>query len=53
MHFWVFQTGKSFSPKGMHVLVLVGRETIDLIAIETCIEIEKDDRETEQDGHEE
>ena len=39
--------------KGMHVLELVGRETMDLLAIETCIEIEKDDRETEQDGREE
>ena len=35
------------------MLELVGRETMDLLAIETCIEIEKDDRETEHDGREE
>ena len=53
MHFWVCQSGKAFIAKGMHALELVGRETMDLLAIETCIEIEKDDRETEQDGREE
>ena len=53
MCFWVCQSGKAFTAKGMHVLELVGRDTMDLLAIETCIEIEKDDRETEQDGHEE
>ena len=35
------------------MLELVGRETMDLLAIETCIEIEKDDREAEQYGREE
>ena len=53
MCFLVCQSGKAFTTKGMHVLELVGRETMDLLATETCIEIEKDDRETEQDGHEE
>ena len=51
--FWVFQSGKSFKAKGMHVLELVGRETMYLLAIDTCIEIEKYDRETEKDGREE
>ena len=53
MHFWVCQSGKAFTAKGMHVLELVGRETMDLLATETCIDIEKDDRETEKDGCEE
>ena len=53
MRFWVCQSGKAFTAKGMHVLELVGRETMDLLATETCIEIEKYDRETEQDGREE
>ena len=47
MHFWVCQSGKSFTAKGMHVLELVGRETMDLLAIETCIGNEKDDMDTE------
>ena len=53
MCFWVCRSGKAFIAKGMHVLELVGRETMDLLATETSIEIEKDDKETEQDGHEE
>ena len=53
MCFWVCQSGKSFTAKGMHVLELVGRDTMDMLATKTCIEIEKDDRETKQDGHEE
>ena len=53
MCFWVCQSRKDFTAKGMHVPELVGRDTMDLIATETCIEIDKDDRETEQDGHEE
>ena len=53
MRFWVCQTRKSFTTKGMHVLELVGRDTIYLLATKTCIEMEKDDRETEQDGREE
>ena len=53
MYFWVCQSGKSFTSKGMHVLELVGRETMDRLSIETCIEIEKDDKEIEQYGHEE
>ena len=53
MRFWVCQSGKAFKTKGTHVLKLVGRETMDLLAIETDFEIEKDDKETEKDGHEE
>ena len=53
MCFWVCQSGKAFTTKGTHVLKLVGRETMDLLAIETDFEIEKDDKETEKDGREE
>ena len=53
MCFWVCQSGKAFTTKGTHVLKLVGRETIDLLATETGIEIEKDSRLTEQGGGEE
>ena len=53
MRFWVCWSGKSFIAKGMHVLELVGRETMDLLATEKSIEIENDGRETKQDGHEE
>ena len=53
IHFWVCQSGKAFTSKGMHVLELVGRETMDFLDTKTCIEIEKDDRKTEQDGREE
>ena len=52
MCFWVCLSGKSFTAKGMHVVELVGRKTMDMLATETGIEIEKDDRETEQDGRE-
>ena len=34
MHFWVCWSGNDFTSKGMHVLELVGRETMDLLAIE-------------------
>ena len=47
MRFWDCQSGKSFIAKGIHVLELVGRETMDLLAIETCIGNEKDDMDTE------
>ena len=53
MRFWVCQSGKAFTTKGMHVLELVGRETMDLLATEKSIEIENDGRETKQDGREE
>ena len=53
MHFWVCQSGKAFTTKGTHVLKLVGRETMDLLAIETDFEIEKDGQETEKYGREE
>ena len=53
MRFWVCQSGKAFTTKGTHVLKLVGRETMDLLAIETDFEIEKYDKETEKDGREE
>ena len=53
MYFWVCQSGKSFTIKGTHVIKLVGRETMHLLATKTDVEIEKDDKETEKDGCEE
>ncbi|KAH9296751.1 hypothetical protein KI387_028433 [Taxus chinensis] len=49
----LLESGKAITAKGMQVLEFVGRETIDLLATETGIEIEKDERETEQGGGEE
>lgn len=49
----LIESGKAFTAKGMEVLELVGRETIDLLATETGIEIEKDDRLTKEGGGEE
>eukprot|EP01018_Ginkgo_biloba_P039607 Gb_08797 [translate_table: standard] len=44
----LIESGKALTAKGMQVLELVGRETIDLLATETGIEIEKDITEAEQ-----
>lgn len=44
----MLQTGKAFTAKGMQVLELVGKETIDLLITETGIEVEKNSKETEQ-----
>uniref|UniRef100_A0A7N2R5W6 DUF7798 domain-containing protein n=1 Tax=Quercus lobata TaxID=97700 RepID=A0A7N2R5W6_QUELO len=41
-------TGKAFTAKGMQVVELVGKETIDLLITETGIEVEKNSKETEQ-----
>ncbi|KAM3742980.1 hypothetical protein ACB098_07G109900 [Castanea mollissima] len=44
----ILETGKAFTAKGMQVLELVGKETIDLLITETGIEVEKNSKETEQ-----
>lgn len=44
----MLQTGKAFTAKGMHVLELVGKETMDLLITETGIEVEKNSKEAEQ-----
>jgi hypothetical protein len=44
----MLQTGKAFTAKGMHVLELVGKETMDLLITETGIEVEKNMKEAEQ-----
>ena len=44
----MLQTGKAFTAKGMQVVELVGKETIDLLITETGIEVEKNSILTEQ-----
>ena len=44
----MLQIGKAFTAKGMQVLELVGKETIDLLITEIGIEVEKNSKETEQ-----
>ncbi|KAB2602919.1 hypothetical protein D8674_003924 [Pyrus ussuriensis x Pyrus communis] len=49
----LLETGKAFTSKGMQVLELVGKETLDLLITETGIEVDKDstlsEKETEED----
>jgi hypothetical protein len=45
---FMLQTGKAFTAKGMQVLELVGKETMDLLITETGIEVEKNSKEAEQ-----
>ncbi|XP_062177837.1 uncharacterized protein LOC133882647 [Alnus glutinosa] len=44
----ILETGKAFTAKGMQVLELVGKETMDLLITETGIEVEKNSKEAEQ-----
>ncbi|KAB1207190.1 hypothetical protein CJ030_MR7G011511 [Morella rubra] len=44
----ILETGKAFTAKGMQVLELVGKETMDLLITETGIEVEKNSKEGEQ-----
>lgn len=44
----LIETGKAFTAKGMQVLELVGKETMDLLITETGIEIEKSPNEVEE-----
>ncbi|XP_021896741.1 uncharacterized protein LOC110813789 [Carica papaya] len=43
----ILETGKAFTAKGMQVLELVGKETMDLLISETGIEVEKNQKNTE------
>ncbi|XP_057840239.2 uncharacterized protein LOC131050105 isoform X2 [Cryptomeria japonica] len=49
----LLESGKALTAKGIQVLEFVGKETIDLLATETGIDIEKDEREIEQGETEE
>ncbi|XP_054779350.1 uncharacterized protein LOC129287184 [Prosopis cineraria] len=44
----LLETGKAFTAKGMQVLEYVGKETMDLLITETGIEVEKADKEAEE-----
>lgn len=48
----MLQTGKAFTSKGMQVLELVGKETLDLLITETGIEVEKNSKPSEQEAEE-
>ncbi|KAH7517918.1 hypothetical protein FEM48_Zijuj09G0115200 [Ziziphus jujuba var. spinosa] len=45
----ILETGKVFTSKGMQVLELVGKETMDLLISETGIEVEKNSKDAEQE----
>lgn len=44
----MLQKGKAFTAKGMQVLEYVGKETMDLLISETGIEVEKGNKEGEE-----
>ena len=44
---FVLQRGKALTTKGMEVLELVGKETMDLLITETGIEVEKGSNKSE------
>lgn len=46
------QSGRVFTSKGMQVLELVGKETMDLLISETGIEVEKNSKDAEQETNE-
>lgn len=48
----MLQRGKALTTKGMEVLELVGRETMDLLITETGIEVEKTSNESEPQAKE-
>uniref|UniRef100_A0A5B6YY55 DUF7798 domain-containing protein n=1 Tax=Davidia involucrata TaxID=16924 RepID=A0A5B6YY55_DAVIN len=48
----IIETGKAFTAKGMQVLELVGKETMDLLITETGIEVEKNPKEAEEQANE-
>ncbi|PQM35971.1 uncharacterized protein Pyn_38916 [Prunus yedoensis var. nudiflora] len=48
----LLETGKAFTSKGMQVLELVGKETLDLLITETGIEVEKNSKPSEQEAEE-
>lgn len=43
------ETGKAFTAKGMQVLELVGKETMDLLITETGIEVDKTSKQADED----
>ncbi|XP_028765847.1 uncharacterized protein LOC114732774 isoform X2 [Neltuma alba] len=44
----LLESGKAFTAKGMQVLEYVGKETMDLLITETGIEVERADKEAEE-----
>ncbi|KAK9942232.1 hypothetical protein M0R45_007908 [Rubus argutus] len=48
----LLETGKAFTSKGMQVLELVGKETLDLLITETGIEVDKNSKHSDQEGEE-
>ncbi|KAA8536157.1 hypothetical protein F0562_028635 [Nyssa sinensis] len=48
----IIETGKAFTAKGIQVLELVGKETMDLLITETGIEVEKNTKEVEEQADE-
>ncbi|PON56991.1 BAT2 domain protein [Parasponia andersonii] len=48
----ILETGKAFTSKGIQVLELVGKETMDLLISETGIEVEKNSKGAEQKADE-
>lgn len=46
----LLETGRAFTAKGMEVLELVGRETMDLLITETGIEVEKNSKAAEEEA---
>ena len=52
LRFYLLQKGKALTTKGMEVLELVGRETMDLLITETGIEVEKTSNEGEPQAKE-
>ncbi|KAJ7967402.1 BAT2 domain protein [Quillaja saponaria] len=48
----LLETGKAFTAKGMQVLELVGKETVDLLISETGIAIEKNTKEAQKQSDE-
>lgn len=45
---YAIQTGKAFTEKGLQVLEIVGKETMDLLISETGIGIEKNIKKTDR-----
>lgn len=47
----VLQSGKAFTAKGMQVLELVGKETMDLLITETGIQVDGNMKEGQPQDH--
>ncbi|XP_050364781.1 uncharacterized protein LOC126783365 [Argentina anserina] len=48
----LLETGKAFTSKGMQVLELVGKETLDLLITETGTEVDKNSKHSDLEGEE-